>query len=868
MPTPLLTSKLAAPPRRPNLVTRTRLFERLTDGLDRKLTLISAPAGFGKSMLLAEWVACIDRPAAWLCLDPGDNDLPRFLSYLIAAVQAIDPSIGQEIVAQPPSPQATDLEGPLTVLVNDLSQTRSFAVVLDDYHYITAEPIHGVLAFLIEHLPANVHLAIAARADPPLPLARLRGRGQLTEVRAPDLQFTVEEAQAFFAETMQLQLDSDASAALQTRTEGWVAGLQLAGLSLQGREDVADFVSAFAGSHRYILDYLVEEVLSRQPEEVQAFLLRTSILSRLTGPLCDAVASMEGLADGHTMLARLESANLFTIALDDERRWFRYHHLFADALQSQLRHNRSDIVAELHRRAASWYAANAFPCDAVEHALLIGDSEYAAGLIETAALDVMARSEFATLRRWLEALPPAVLEEHPALCLYYGWIFVDFGDMDTARLWLERASDDKLPAYMRYLRAGIRATRSRLGGEPEQAAQIALEALAADAGSIPDADVPDSALRSFLTLYVAFQLAEALRVNGQLGQAIHMYRNTLPRVEHIDADMRLCAVRGIAEVMFSLMLYEQNDLAGAEQQLEHGSELVRRGRNLRSEAISDMVLSALRQAQGRTEDAIDAIDHAQRSAGRAGERQMILYVAAQRAQLACQQGDLAIVANWVREYEGRSGAGASMDKRLGYFQAFAERTYVRGLLALDRTDEALSRIEWLLEQTAADDQTSHVFELLVLQVMGLQKHSKNSQALDWLQRALVIGQSGGFIRIFVDAGAPVADLLRARGQDISGVATEYVDRLLQAWGEPIPTIASQSGLRERPAAAGLLVEPLTAREVEVLRLLEAGLHNRQIADQMVVSLGTVKRHTGNIYSKLGVDSRTQAIGQARRLGLL
>jgi LuxR family maltose regulon positive regulatory protein len=862
MPTPLLTSKLVVPTPRPDLVTRARLIERLTQGLDRKLTLVSAPAGFGKSMLLAEWAAGVSRPVAWLSLDGSDNDLARFVRYLVAALQTMDTSIGQEVQALSPPLQAAALEEPLTLLLNELGEAGPLLLVLDDYHFITAEAIHGILMFLIEHLPSGIHLAIATRADPPLPLARLRGRGELRELRAPDLQFTIEETQAFFSDTMHLQLHPENSAALQTRTEGWIAGLQLAGLSLQGREDATEFVAAFAGSHRYILDYLIDEVLSRQPEDVQSFLLHTCILNRLTGPLCDAVANGGGGADGQGMLADLDSANLFTIPLDDERRWYRYHHLFADSLQAQLRRNDPDLVPELHRRAADWYASNGFLPEAVEHVLQTDDPEYAAVLIERTALDLQARTEFSTVRRWLDALPADVVEHHPSLCIFYGWTLIDSGEMENAKRWVDRASDAELPRHLRYLRAGLRAMLGRARGEPWQPNQFTAE-LAVDAGSMLETDILDEQLRAYLAVLTTFELAEALKMRGRLRQAIQTYRDTLHRVERIEPDARLLSIRGLAELGLGALLYEQNDLAATERHVTDGIELARRGLNERTVAVGYLVLAMVRRAQDRSAEGIQLLDRAQKW----GFPEMILHVKAQRTRIARLQGDRGSLANWAEGYQASVGPGAPKHKPAEILPGFADLTHVRALLGLGRIDEAMPLIENLLEHAQATDQTRHTLELLVLKAEGMQARGETSQALDAFEQALVIGEPEGFVRTFVDEGASISNLLLAGREQLSRVGGTYIETLLEALGLHVGDTASPgAGV---PIAVGQsLVEPLTARELEVLQLLEAGLHNSEIAERLVVSLGTVKRHTGNIYSKLGVESRTQALARARHLGLL
>ena len=417
MPTSILATKLYIPPPRSKAVPRPRLVARLNEGLHRKLTLISAPAGFGKTTLVSEWVAGCERPVAWLSLDEGDNDLARFLAYLVAALQTITADMGKGLLAGLQSPQPPPIELILTTLLNEITTIPDhFVLVLDDYHVIDAQPVDHALTFLLEHLPPQMHLVIATREDPQLPLARLRARGQLTELRAADLRFTPSEAAEFLNQVMGLNLSADDIAALETRTEGWIAGLQMAALSMQGRSDTASFIQAFTGSHRFVLDYLVEEVLQRQPERVRSFLLQTAILDRLSGPLCDAVTGRE---DGRGMLDALERGNLFVVPLDDRRQWYRYHHLFADVLQARLMEEQPDQVSGLHRRASAWYEQNGLPSDAIRHALAAEDFERAADLIELAGPMVEESSLTATWLGWVRALPDELVRIRPVLSVRY-----------------------------------------------------------------------------------------------------------------------------------------------------------------------------------------------------------------------------------------------------------------------------------------------------------------------------------------------------------------------------------------------------------------------------------------------------------------
>ncbi len=435
---PLLLTKLYVPRPRTHLVSRAHLVKRLQQGAEHALTLVSAPAGFGKTTLLAQWLVESKIPVAWLSLEPEDNDPTRFLSYLIAALQTLDAQLGTTALAllrtpQPPSPEAV-----MTVLTNDLSERSGgdVAFVLDDYHTIIADSIQRGMTFLLEHLPPQLHLILATRADPPLPLARLRAQGQLCEVRAADLRFSAAEASAFLQAVMGLDLEASAIATLESRTEGWIAGLQLAALSLQGRADVSGFLVAFTGSHRYVLDYLSAEVLARQPAPVQQFLLHTCLLERLSGPLCDAVREQEG---SQAMLEALERANLFVVALDEERHWYRYHHLFAEVLRSHLQQAEPTLVPELHRRASNWYEQHELPAEAVQHALAAPDVELAARLIEPIALPVTLHGQIYTVLGWMEALPEALIRTRPFLCVYHASLLTFTNQLEEAEARLQEA---------------------------------------------------------------------------------------------------------------------------------------------------------------------------------------------------------------------------------------------------------------------------------------------------------------------------------------------------------------------------------------------------------------------------------------------
>src|SRR5438874_873562 len=517
MPTPILATKLYLPPLRPNVVSRPRLLERLNEGLHRKLTLIAAPAGFGKTTLVSEWVAFIERArtrTAWLSLDEGDNDPARFLAYLIAALQTIAATIGDGVLGVLQSPQPPPTEAILTALLNEITTLPdNFVLVLDDYHVIDAKPVDMALTYLVEHLPPQMHLVIATREDPQLPLARLRARSHLTELRAADLRFTASEAAAFLNQVMGLSLSAADIAALEDHTEGWIAGLQLAALSMQGHHDVAAFIRAFAGDHRYIVDYLVEEVLQRQPEPVRRFLLQTSILDRLSGPLCDAVT---GQREGNARLEALERGNFFVVPLDDTRHWYRYHHLFAEVLSAQLLAEQPDQVATLHRRASAWYEQHGSTVDAIRHALAAFDFGRAADLVELAVPAMRQSRQEATVLGWLKALPDELIRSRPLLSAAYAQTLLVSGQLEgvEARLsdaerWLDTTADrsEMVVVDEEEFRRLPEAMRTY-----EQALQLAMERGA-------------PVLRGAADMYVG--MSELLRERNDLHAAMqHLLRST------------------------------------------------------------------------------------------------------------------------------------------------------------------------------------------------------------------------------------------------------------------------------------------------------------------------------------------------------
>lgn len=946
----LLTTKLYIPRPHPDLVPRPRLTARLNEALlkGHKLTLLSAPAGFGKTTLLSEWLrqlkdegggtsrastgeedetsALYPFKAAWLSLDEGDNDPARFLSYFIAALQTIWADLGQAALASLHSPQPPAMESVLTALINEISTQqnnpstlplvagrgpstgsgRSFTLILDDYQLISAQSIHNALLFLLDHLPPSMHLVIASRTDPPLPLARLRIRGELIELRAADLRFRPDEVAAFFNQGIGVTLSPENVAALAARTEGWIAGLQVAALSMQGcdPERLADFIQTFTGSHRYLLDYLAEEVLQRQPESLQTFLLQTAILDRLSGPLCEAVT---GQVDSQTILEQLERANLFIVPLDDERQWYRYHALFADFLRHRLQQNppplsppargkKGGVVAELHHRASEWYEQQAQLAEAIGHALAMPDFERAGRLIEQMAPTMFTRQEITTVQRWLEALPEAQVRARPQLSLAYAWVLLAGGHLEAVEPRLRDAesqlqlnqTDDKYDQSRAILGqiAAIRSLVACFRGEVARAVSFSQRAL-------DDLPQDDLYLRSMMTINIALNLtdsygsnidvaeagqvlAEAARVSqasddphtalltlallaetqvaqGQLHRAAETFQQSLQLAEQytLRSDQTwpvACAAIGLSEV-----LYEWNDLDAAAVQLQRCIELSEReeGRSTWSISIDYIPLAHLYQAQGAPDLALEMIQRAEQVARQSNITWLKTRAAACRARLWLRQGNLVAAIVWAE------GCGLKIGADIGYRREGEYATLARVLLAQGQIDQALELLTWLLDVTRAANLMRSVVEILVIQALALEAQGNVTEAIITLERALALAEPEGYIRTFVDEGTPLAHLLRQAAS--RGISPNYINKLLAAFAEATDAA---------PAMPQPLVEPLTERELEVLALITAGMTNQEIAQKLTITVGTVKRHLHNIYSKLNVSNRTQAVAYARELKLL
>ena len=895
MPAGMLSTKLFIPPPGPRLVQRPRLTQRLNDALTRPLTLLSAPAGFGKTTLLVEWYRGAGRrlPLAWLSLDADDNDPAQFLKYFVAAIETLRPRIGGHSLTVLPSPHGPALRAFFTELTTSLNAVSDdFAVVLDDYHLISSSPIHDSIAFLLDRLPPKMHLVIASRADPPLPIARLRARGQLTEIRAADLRFTREEAGDYLNRLMNLNLPAADVAALEARTEGWITGLQLAALSMQRRDDLHGFIQAFAGDDRYVLDYLVEEVLQRQPHDVKAFLLQTSILSRLTGPLCEAVTRQDG---GQDTLEHLEQANLFIVPLDGRRLWYRYHHLFAEFLRARLHREQPGHIAELHRRASKWQAENGLTEDAVDHALSATTFEVAADLIEHIAERMFWKEgRTSKLLEWLAALPDDIVRSRPTLSLTHAWALLASGQADRVEATLvdvERAAEASHGGTKQGSPVGntamlgdvalIRAMLARSRGDYPTSLTLGRQAVESMAGGkksllgfaveligsvhqrmgdvrtaaqvFASAAQMSKAAGNFTAALLALgRLVDVQAAGGQLRTAAATYQRTVELAA--TWGLETSPALGVARLGMGRVLTEWNDLFEAEQHLRKGIDSCHQWGGL-DEAASltgYFLLSRVLQARGDVAGARGAIDQIEVLSHRYDMPEGAAVAGAEAARLSLRPASRNLVGavRWAASLED----GVMRDEHPTHTRGLERLALARVLIEQTRLADAAALLDRMLESAEAGGNTGRVIETLLLQAITRQAEGNMAQAVLPLSRALSLGEPEGYVRVFLDDGVPVVRLLREA--ESRGVHRDYARRLLAAFGD-----AASS-------RTPVLVNPLSERELEVLRLVAAGLSPQEIGEKLFITIGTVRNHVKNIYSKLDAHNRLEAVNRARAVDLL
>ncbi len=881
----LLSTKLYTPPSRQTLVARPRLTAILSGALAKGFTLVSAPAGYGKTTLVSSWLRDTGIASAWLSLEESDNDPVSFLQYLLAALQKIVPGVRLDLMDLVEGLQPASLQALMNILINEIaSQDNPFVLVLDDFHLIQDPLILDIVAFLLDHLPApQMHLVLISRTDPPLPLSRLRVRNQMIEIRADQLRFTPLEAAAFLNGVMGFALSAEDISAMDARTEGWIAGLQLAALSMQGCKDVPGFIDAFRGSHHYIVDYLADEVLRRQDEGTRSFLLKTSILSRLCASLCDSLVEGPG---GQNMLETLERMNLFIIPLDEERRWYRYHHLFADALNRRLEYQFPELLPDLYCRASRWCEKNGLVADAIQYALSAGDRERMAQLVEQNGCYLLMSGEVLTLLKWMEAVEP-YFQARPWLAIQKGWALTLAGRMEPAEgafqvaerlvtalepgpdvhsmvgtisagraFWadfqgnipeaarLARQALDLLPdtdpmsQSMRSVATGALAKTLFLSGDLERASQIYIHA----------AEIGKAANNTEMVINTNTDIADILMEQGRLKQAEPLLLETLQLA--LRADGQRSPLSAQLYWRLSKVYYEWNQLDQAAHFAHQSLEVSQQWGNIESEAIGRAILARLEQARGELEKAqvlVRIADQLNRDHRFYPRNAIQIEAALDRFWLS--EGGLERVSQRIQ---------ASGIRAAGEITCLGEPQYLtllRWLLASGDYDAALGLAERMLQKAKKENRLARVVELLVLRALACQGKKDTDAAVITLALAVSLAQPDGYQRVFLDEGEQVFKLLYL--VKLKQDATGYASQLLDAFG-----------LLSAPvqAPARFLIEPLSAREIEVLKLIEAGLSNQEIAARLFISLATVKRHISNIYAKLDVQTRTQAVSRGKELG--
>ncbi len=894
---PLIATKLYTPKPRQDLVRRNHLIERLNKSIRSKLTLVSAPAGFGKTTLVTEWIDQTQWQVVWISLDNGDSDPVYFIQYVIAALQRIEPKVGETALTLLRSPQHPPFDAIIINLIQEIEDIpNDFALVLDDYHSIDKEETHQLVALLIDHMPPQMHLVVITRVDPNLPLARLRAGNQLTEFRVSDLGFTKDETAHFFNKVMKLGLSKEDIATMKSRTEGWVAGLQLAALSMQGRSDISNFINDFAGDDRHIVDYLAEEVLNLQPEDIKKFLLQTSILNRLSEPLCNHVTNQQG---SQKMLEHLEKANLFLVPLDNKRDWYRYHHLFADLLRHRL-HQKRDDVAQLHMKASEWFEANVFKEEAIEHALAAKEYNRAADLIEAFILERWHGGEQVALFNWLDQFPNEYKVSKPNLGLCHARVLFQSGRQGAAEKLI-----DHLERTHVFISTGNSSITNGQNETPEASATIAFQGriaaikayMATRKGDIPSISKysqqaldylseEDSTWRSIIAtssgiaydlkgdgraaidahleaveaarkagnvyLYLINRLwvAIGLKNAGRLPEAMTICRQLLNEID--DKILTFNVAVGHVWGTWGELLYELNELDEAHRYAKKGVELLEQGHDVshlghRYTCLAKILCS--KKDLAGAEEIVPKMDELLRTS--VIPPWVLTQIKAVKARIYMMKGNIDVLVKWVKE------CGLKLDDECTWKHDAEQIMFARILIAQSRLNEALELLDHLIVENEKAGRGLYQIETLLLKALVLKKKNYVTESMAAIQKALSLAEPGGYTRVFIDEGPHMAELLEKLLDTKENIPRAFVKKLLPAFK-----------LRQIVKRDDRLVEPLSERELEVLTYIAAGLSNKKITEQLFVSMSTVKTHLQNIYGKLDVHSRTEAIAKARDIGLL
>ena len=921
MPAHLLTTKLASPPLRTRLVERRRLFQKLDQAAECGFVLVSAPAGYGKSTLLSAWLKQAKHPAAWLTLDEADNDPARFLSYLAAALRRIEPQAGEALENSLQSASLPAVDILLTPLVNQLAEIeRLFWLVLDDFHVVHSQAVHQIVSFLVEHRPPALHLVLATRADPPLPLSRLRARSQMVEVRLADLRFSSQETEEFLNKITGLKLNREELSLLETSTEGWAAGLQMAALSLQDREDPGTFIRSFSGENRYILDFLFEEVFQRQPAEIQSFLLQTSILELLSAPLCQAIASQENC---QVILETLERNNLFLIALTDEKKWYRYHYLFRDLLKSRLKQSFPELLPTLHQRASLWYAAERDLESAIRHALAAQDYELTARQIEQVMHRLDQQNQQVLLSSWMSNLPPQVLESHPWLCIQRAWGDYWMGRRGMEEEWLLLAENAlaQNPALAeterRHIQGHIATVRAHaaivaediprvlemanqslalLPDDDEMRGETAI-ALGAAYWALGDAARSEQAFRTGKTAaleanyptmvvgptcYAGIQQVK----QGRLQEATATFQDGL-RLAALP-DGRETSIAGFPNVRLGDVQRERNELQSAGEHLQRGIKQCQQFGQPDVLGDAYACLARYQLAIGDLAGMHETMQKADRLAQQAKLDPFILtWLDACRIRAWLIENELDAAMRWAQN------SGLGLDDPLSYLHDLPHQNLARVLVAQStltgstaaggQAAALLQRLRWAAQQAGWVHEEIHI---LIMQAINEHSRGETQAALHSLADALSLAEPGGYVRVFLDEGEFLKELLKVLARLLQNGADEDLkrvgvhlqpderSRLAKYAAKLMAAFGAQAAPREpdkpvsRLYASPLLVEPLSEREMDVLRLLAQGCSDKKIAETLVIAPETVHKHLKNMYGKLDVHSRTEALARARDLSLL